>query len=80
MVAMCLQAQAAGFTQGLGHSRRWTFDQMQDLKGEKVETSIDEEHKLTEIFVMLPLDIIAVGEVTEGGHCLQPPIFQRGHA
>ena len=40
---------------------------MQQLKGKKVDASLDEEHKLTEIFVMLPLDIIMVGEVTEGG-------------
>ena len=39
---------------------------MQQLKGKKVDASVDEEHKLTEIFVMLPLDIIAVGELTEG--------------
>ena len=40
---------------------------MQQLKGKKVDASLDEEHKLTEIFVMLPLDIISVGEVLEGG-------------
>ena len=59
--------------QGLGHSRRWTFSEMQQLKGKTTETSIDDDHKLTEIFVMLPLDIIAVGEVTEGKHMYTPP-------
>ena len=62
------QVQAAKSAQGLGQSRRWTFNEMQELKGKKIGTSVDEEHKLTEIFVMLPLDIIAVGEVTEGDH------------
>ena len=62
------QVQAAKSAQGLGQSRRWTFNEMQELKGKKIGTSVDEEHKLTEIFVMLPLDIIAVGEVTEGEH------------
>ena len=62
------QVQAVKTAQGLGHSRRWTFNEMQELKGRKIGTSVDEEHKLTEIFVMLPLDIIAVGEVTEGEH------------
>lgn len=52
--------------QPLGHSRRWSFNEMQELKGKRVDASLDEEHILTEIFVMLPLDIIMVGEVTEG--------------
>ena len=39
---------------------------MQNLKKKTVGTSIDEEHKPTEIFIMLPLDIIAVGELQEG--------------
>ena len=46
---------------------------MQQLKGKTTETSIDDDHKLTEIFVMLPLDIIAVGEVTEAEHMYTPP-------
>lgn len=39
---------------------------MQNLKKKVVQASVDDEHKPTEIFVMLPLDIIAVGEFKEG--------------
>ncbi|CAL8466579.1 g6115 [Coccomyxa elongata] len=49
-----------------GETRRWNFSEMQNLKKKTVGTSIDEEHKPTEIFIMLPLDIIAVGELQEG--------------
>ncbi len=45
---------------------------MQNLKKKTVGTSIDEEHKPTEIFIMLPLDIIAVGELQEGEASLSP--------
>lgn len=58
------QAQAA--KQGVGESRRWNFSEMQNLKKKVVQASVDDEHKPTEIFVMLPLDIIAVGEFKEG--------------
>ena len=74
------QAQAAASTQPLGQSRRWSFNEMQQLKGKKVDASLDEEHKLTEIFVMLPLDIISVGEVLEGGpskECMRPNLQNR---
>ena len=55
------QAQAP-----LGESRRWNFAEMQKLKKNVISESVDEPHKPTEIFVMLPLDIIAVGELFEG--------------
>jgi hypothetical protein len=58
-----VQAQAV---KGIGESRRWNFSEMQQLKKKVVQTSVDEEHKPTEIFVMLPLDIISVGEFKEG--------------
>lgn len=45
---------------------------MQILKKKTVQHSIDEEHKPTEIFIMLPLDIIAVGEVEEGASVSAP--------
>lgn len=45
---------------------------MQNLKKKTVGTSIDEEHKPTEIFIMLPLDIIAVGELQEGDTPVSP--------
>ena len=50
----------------LGESRRWNFSEMQKLKKQQLNESVDEPHKPTEIFVMLPLDIIAVGEQSEG--------------
>lgn len=49
-----------------GETRRWNFNEMQNLKKKTVGASLDEEHKPTEIFIMLPLDIIAVGELEEG--------------
>lgn len=61
---MFSQAKAA---QLHGETRRWNFNEMQNLKKKTVGASVDEEHKPTEIFIMLPLDIIAVGELEEGG-------------
>ncbi|EIE26308.1 glycoside hydrolase, partial [Coccomyxa subellipsoidea C-169] len=58
-----VQAKAA---QLHGETRRWNFNEMQNLKKKTVGASVDEEHKPTEIFIMLPLDIIAVGELEEG--------------
>ncbi len=61
--------QAVAPTLPLGESRRWNFAEMQKLKKNVISESVDEPHKPTEIFVMLPLDIIAVGELFEGpGH------------
>ena len=58
-----IQAQAG---LPLGESRRWNFVEMQKLKKQQLSESVDLPHKQTEIFVMLPLDIIAVGEQSEG--------------
>lgn len=48
-------------------SRRWAFDEMQrvkkNLQPEGAPQPIKEK---TQIFVMMPLDIIAVGELKEG--------------
>ena len=49
-------------------SRRWTFDDMQKVK-KNVQPEIaaqPEAATKTQIFVMMPLDIIAVGELKEG--------------
>lgn len=52
-----------------GGDRRWTYAEMQQLKQQDEPKPLSEGSvsQNTEIFIMLPLGIITVGELREGG-------------